>query len=229
MQSPNAVTTLGLVLNEWMNQMRGAYPDMNMIYDEQLSVETALTNVRKKMERDRQAGKLKEGAREFPLLAFRRSPLKFPKFGMGRRSQVTRLYQTEVDTEGKQVQKPIFYKTIYGQLEVPFFMSVETLRDEEIFELEYMAEDRVSSVKELVVKIPDLGEFKYFASYSEIESKTVQSKDMYYKLVQGTVSFLGWYIVLEGRGSVITEIHAKVKQFSDQVLAEIDIFAGTGS
>lgn len=224
MRDPNAVTTIGLVLAEWIDQIVGEYPDMSIVYDEQLTLETALTKIRAKRERDQQNG-VTIPASEFPLFAFKRSPLKFPTHGMGRRSQVTRLYNPEVDELNKQQGNPIFYKTIYGILEVPFMYYVETLQEEEVFELEYLAEDHLSFVKNLTVDIPDIGAFNYYASYTPIEDKIVKSNDLYYKVVQGTVSFLGWYIVLEGRGKIITEIQAKIKNFQNEILSEIEILA----
>lgn len=218
MINPNAITTMGLVLSEWMDKAKAEYRDLNIIYDEALTIETALTKIRAKREREEQPGK-----NEFPLLAFKRSALKFPEHGMGRRSQVTRLYHPKVSEEGKQQQGPTFYKTIYGKLDVPFIFCVESMHDEEMFEVEYMSEDRISSIKELNVEVPDLGIFNFYCQYSPVEEKMVQSKDVYYKVVQGTVSLLGWYIVLEGEGKIITEIHAKIKEFNNNVLVNIDI------
>lgn len=221
MTDKDAVTTAALVISEWMDKVTGEYKDLNLIYDEQLTIESSLTKLRAKRQRD-----AKQGAAELPLLAFKRSPLKFPGHGMNRRSQVTRVYNPTVNTgTGKKDQKPIFYRPVYGLLEMQFMHFSQKMEDEEAFEIDYMTEDHLSAVKNLTVNIPDLGDFNYFASYSPIEEKLINSKDIYYKVVQGTVSLLGWYFTIEGAGSIITEIHAKIESFKTEVMADIDIVA----
>jgi hypothetical protein len=214
MADGRTIGTMGLVLSRFIDQITTSYPVTNCVYDEQLTVESALTKLRARYNQEGITDRS-----EFPMFAFNRSELKWFKDGIGKRSVTLRAF----DRPTEENPELIIRKAAQASFDVNFLYLSNDAESQEIFEVDYLGEDAFSDVKTIVVDIPDLGEFNYYVQYSNLISKAMSSKDIYYKTVTGKATVLGWFFSVRGTGKWITEIEAKIKTFNDAVMSNISI------
>lgn len=209
-----------MVLARFLDQITTVYPECNFIYDEQLTVESALKKFRAKNNQEGQGP-----PKEFPLFAFNRSAMKFSPHGMGRRSVVNRAFNRPTGLMGADGQELVIRKAAQATFDVRFLYLANAAETQEIFEVDFLGEDGFSDVKEIKVELPDLGEFNYYVQYSALIDKVMSSDQIYYKTVTGTATILGWFFSLQGSGKWITEIDTEIRNFNNLVLASTAIQA----
>jgi hypothetical protein len=204
----NTVATIALVLGGFLDKLQEKHPELNSVYDEELSVESALTAVRAKYQQHGITDK-----KEYPLFAFKRSALRYPQHGMGRRSVTNRAF----DRPTPENPELIVRKAIQAEFDVEFMHLQDRMDALEIFEIDFLSEGGFTHLSEYEVEIPDLGKFKYMVKHEPVVDKTVVHNNIRHKSLRGKATITGWFFVLEGSGKVITEISAKIKDFNSQI------------
>lgn len=203
----DTVSTVVNVLEEFINVLREEMPDINVVYDEALTYETAL----KKYRADNEAKG--EVDKAFPLFAFKRSVLKTAgqKGGIGRRMRISPAKY--VSPTGDSV---FTYTPLQGEFNIDFALITDKMDTLERFEVAYLSHEGISRQSEITVKLPEkLGEWKYYLNYEEeLSDKAIQIDDNFYKVVSGTISVRGIFLVLRGTGSIIKNIKARIHSYT---------------
>lgn len=215
MGDTKVVSTMVLVLQEFLNSVETKITGLHSVYDEDLTVETALKRVRSQQDRENTADKP-----AIPLFAFRRSAIRPASQGMGRRSVTNRAFTRP--TTGKPIGVTV-YKAIHGEFDVEYMLLQEKALDEEVTEIGFLGEESVTDQKEYKVEIPDLGTFSFFAQWGVVGTKQVNQKDIYYKAMSGKVTIQGWFFILKGAGKTIQQIDFQIREFNQNVLMDTTI------
>lgn len=189
-------TNIDLIASEYINLVRSAQPETRFTYDEVLSAETAINSYRSNNNLTSVTDI------QYPLLAYRRNVLKPTDHGSSRRAKLTRI----VDKESK-----VKYVPIIGEVELQFIFISPDVHEIENFEIQYVAETAMSSVKSFIVQLPELGPCDYTVDYAELEFKEFASDEgHYHKLVQGLATIRGLYFTAIGEEKLIEQIHAEM-------------------
>ena len=121
-ETDTLVTPIALVMNGFLNVLETKIPEVNFVYDEGLDVTTAIQKIREKNQR--------EGITDYsvsPLFAFRRSVLRYPESGAGRRSVVFDAKSEIVD------DKVTLYHTMHGEFDLEFTFYNQNMSGQEFF------------------------------------------------------------------------------------------------
>lgn len=208
----NVLTTATHVLSIFTDSLKEEMPEMLTVYDENLSYETAISQLRSNQnESGNHTGQL-------PLFAYKRSVMRVAeeKFA-GQRLAMNRGC---IIIDGK----PITYTPFYGEFDIFFLFLANDIRTAEQFEIVYNNRRGISKPSELTLKMPDIGDFKYFFNYNPLEDFQINSQDTYYKAIIGQIVSRGFYFTLEGEASIIKEINARIIESNDiknKVIGEI--------
>lgn len=211
----NVVSTVALVLEQFVKAVQQNIPGVRCVYDEQLTYESASAKVRADNSEDKTSQK-----DLFPLFAFKRSVLRYASDGMGRRATTTKARLVADATHSFK------YTPVSGELDVTFAWFSRGLEDLERFEVAYLAEEGISGTKELTVDLttelqgiqPPEG-FKYFVKWEPFDDKTFNTSNSDYKVIQGKATIRGWYLTFAGTSPHIKTITLTTQSFLRQVLA----------
>ena len=176
----NANTLIGLILNEFLNHVDAWSPNLAYVYDESLTYDTAMEEYRASQNIS------KDGSLPMPLFAFRRSVLGFDDQSNGRRIRSAKL-KANLNNGTSQI-----YKGFMGKFTIEFAYFTRSFRDMERFEVSYLSEQGLSSIKNLDVHIPILdSKMGYSLIYDDLEDKLVNIENSYYKSLSGTFTVKG--------------------------------------
>jgi len=202
------VTTIALSIKHVLDKFRESLPQLKFVYDETLTYETAVAKFR----RDNNLSNT--SSLPFPLLAIRRSVLRFPQEGMSRRSVTHRGSQVVGDTA-------ITYKFIFAEFDLEFLFLHNQTFETEVFEINYLSELGISSGHEIEIEIPEIGVWKNFCHFTELQNKEFNDISNFFQSVAGSVIIKGTFLILDARhagASVIKEINTSIKDLNTQVL-----------
>lgn len=212
------ISTVALSLNAFIQAVKLEIPDIRTVYDEKLSYETALEAVRANNNLEQIT------ADAFPVFAFRRSVLRYADpSGPGRRASGI-LAKRNVNGSGLDNTSEI-YRLVHGEYDVNFLYITKDVSSMEKFEILYLAEEGISSYKELEVDLnAELGlSLPYYVDYPPLEDKVFETDGNFYKMIQGTVKIRGFYPVLRAKSKHILEINAKIRDAFSGIYTSIQI------
>ena len=207
----NAISTVGLVLDTYLSLFRAKISNIKLVYDEALTYETSISRWRTK--NNMYCSKIET----YPLFSFKRSVLKHVDAAMGHRAITERVKNKINDT------KTEIYKALHAYTTLSFLYITETIEEVETFEVMYLSEDGISSIRAFSVDFSPLGEFIYYTTPKELADKTFESENNCYKMLAGEIDIRGYFPVLQRTGKHIFEIEAKIKNFWNSVLSTITI------
>lgn len=202
------VSSVSLVLDEFLNHVETNIPGVHFIYDERQTIESAITRLRERATIN--------GETDFPILplfSFRRSVLRYSDVGQGRRSVTNMILPEDRPIDGFST-----FKSVYADMDIPFIYYTNNIVDEENFEISYLSENGLSLKKEITVSIPELGDFPYMLRYDSLNDKILNVDDISYKAVVGNVMCRGWYFSASGEGKPIMEIEKRIMNYNERLL-----------
>ncbi|MHA2202611.1 MAG: hypothetical protein ACW991_02870 [Candidatus Hodarchaeales archaeon] len=208
----DTVTTIALTIDEFLRKIDERVGDLNFVYDEALTIETAIAKYRSEAEQRGEVGPT------IPLFAFRRTILRYFEHGIGRRTATVQSKQKRTTGD---TTKSIIFKSLYGEFDIPFMYIEHDMFKSEVFEIQYMAEHGISNVKDITINIPGLGVHTYETVFTPLEERVANVEGVYYKGINGMATIRGWYHVLRGDSPHITEINAKIQSYLEKVFATI--------
>lgn len=196
-----ALTNIALVLQELTTKIGTEFSNMKFIHDNDLSYESAITKLRSKNEIEGNSDPA------FPLFIFKRSVLRWV-------TEHRRLSRSLVPSLEDTVD---IYKVAQGVFTVDFLLTSTDMSDIEDFEIRYLAEDGFSSVKKLIVTIPDLGDFTYNAHWNELSDLQIVNEGNMYAALSGSIEVHGWYFVMDENSPRIKMVKLKIETFLNEI------------
>lgn len=182
---------------------------MNAVYEESLDYVRALKKFRDER-RD------VPEPNTYPLLAFRRSVLRYSSVGAGRRL-VTHRLAVPSDSDPKFDM----YRMVYAELDVRFTVFTTDMADLENFEIAYLTEagqaEGQDGGKGFSYAIPGVGDLKFFVHYQPLDDKSMVTEQNHYKAVSGGATIRGFFFVATGDTvPMITEVRLSLKDLLTQ-------------
>lgn len=199
------ITTVGLTLADLIDKFKVEQSDIQVVYDDKLTYETAVAKFRA----DNNLNETEEIP--FPLFAFRRSVVrhvddKAPGRRMGRM-----LVRQTIDGSVGQAN---VLRSVHGAFDIQWLYITPEIQKLEQFEIAYLAEEGLSADKELRVTLPpefQSVELPYYVEYGILEEKQFETEGNFFKFLSGSAVIRGHYLVLRAQKSLITEINARIK------------------
>lgn len=207
------VSTPALVLAEYVKLIKQEITEVKCVYDEGLSFESAL----EKFRADNQ--EIQNYTNVYPLFIFRRSTLRYPSAGQGRRSVTNYASYKVSNTDSKQ------YKVPAGEFDIEFMYITKSMQDMERFEVAYLGEEGISEIKSLEVDLSsEVGaKFPYYTVHEPLTEKRINVDNLYYKSLMGKVQVRGLFPVFRGSGKHINEIVLRIREFLGEVMVTTTI------
>lgn len=199
------VTTIALSIKHVLDKFSKSTPRLQFVYDENLTYETAVSKHR----RDN-PGFSSTSTPPFPLLAIRRSALRWQEAGMGRRSVTHRALDVGSDTSS-------IYKFVFGEFDLEFLFMHNQTFETEAFEINYLSELGISNDHTIDIELPEIGVFKNYCSFSELENKEFNDIDNFFQSMSGRAVVKGVFMILDPRytgAKRIKEINTVIKDLN---------------
>lgn len=204
----DVVSSVGPVMQVFIEDaVKKEMPGLTCVYDPELSYESAAKVVRDNMNMD---GDERD---PMPLFAWRRGVLRYPEEGKApnrRMHHQTVRHKFPDGSTGK-------FTVLHGEFEIEFLYLTKSMEELEKFEISYLAEENFSGTKELILDVPDVGDFKYFVKYNELIDILNNNDNNYYKAVLGSAVIRGMFFTFSGEGKPILEIQAKYNSFIEGI------------
>jgi DNA-binding transcriptional ArsR family regulator len=199
METKSTISTPVLVLNEIVKSMESRIQGLNYVYDEELSHETSVTSYKNNLTAD------KSDDRVYPLLGFKRSILTQSERAIAKRASQQSLRHTALlASEGTQ------FANSFASFVFEFNLYTKSMIDLEQFEVSFLAERGLFSIKNVEVDLKEFGKFTYSLKDHELTDKTFQIESTYYKLLSGQIVVEGSYPIITGTQSVIKSIFSDI-------------------
>lgn len=212
---PESATTVGLVLREFIIAITSDYPELKTVYDSQLRYDTAI-------EKLRSANLLNSTNNPpYPLFVFKRSPLRYQDDHLKRTSCQSVVSTSE--TLGVVNPSVDVYRMLYASLDLDFMWIHNNMQELEEFEIYYLSENGISSHKQLIVDVPSVGRWRFFVKYKELKTISTETDKVYNKILSGSLTISGWFVVFKSTSSIIKEINTSIKTFYNSILADFQI------
>ena len=215
MQSPNFTDSLATViftLSAFEDMCRDAMPRTNVIFDQQLSYDTAAEGL---MNRNN-FNQLSEMNKPDSLFIYSRTAIEDSEQGSGRR--LTQRQSVITDSNGDKLK----LKPVSGEFDINFLFTAHQVEDVYNFETFYAA-NLGFGPKELVTNIPEIGEFSYYLKYLPLtDIQTLSSRpDMSFKTVGGTIRARGIFFVVTGSNNSIAKLRLRLFDKKDPLIDSI--------
>ena len=102
------------------------------------------------------------------------------------------------------------YSMTMGEFDIQFIYASNNIQLSEQFEVVYNSDEGITGSKELTVDLEELGEFKYFLEYQDLQDLNINFEDTYYKLIIGSVKVRGFYFTFRSTSGIIKEINQRI-------------------
>lgn len=204
----DVVETIGPVLERFIEDViKAELPDCKCVYDPNMDYVTAITRFRE------QSTMMGVPSQALPLFMFRRSVLRWPEDGI---SPNRRLSQSKASKYMLSDGKALTFTPLFGEFDIEFVYINETMEDVEKFEITYLSDEGISGSKKVVLDLPELGEFNYFAEYNELTSLEVNYNDNFYKALAGVIKIRGMFFTFRSESSIIREVGMRFRAWIDE-------------
>ena len=183
-------------------------PNTGLVYDPELSYETATQRLRDNEHYNNDADV------NSPLLAFRRTILR----EVDLQASGKRLPQHKIVNRLSSQQDPTIYAACMGTFNLEYMYFTKSMLACEQFEIAHAAKRGVSGLRQLKVNLgTELGILEYQLTHEPLEDLTINNAANYYKALGGVIIVHGIYLLFEEKGTIIKDISARVNNFIDQV------------
>lgn len=207
----SVITTVTHFLDVFQSEMEHQLPNQTVIFDDGLSYRTAMEKIR--------AHNNYYGTNRDPLpcLAYKRTVLNQSKDRFaGARFKNYRLCHMVDGT-------PLEYKGTYGEFDILFAYFTKDIELQEQFEVAYTNHSGISTVKEFVVDMQELGDFTYYAKWSDLEEYTVKEDEgNHFKSLIGKVTIRGFFFNFRSEAKVIQEVNARIISSRNLAVSGLD-------
>lgn len=195
----NVVSTIAPVLERLIASCKEEVDNLKVVYDENLSYETAVKAFRRSSSQDVVDSDL------YPLFAYRRSVLRYVKPDNGAPGR--RLVSMRPSQQLSSTQSMI-YRCVQGEFDVEFLYITKSALDMEVFEISYLSEEGFPNTKRLQVDMGGVfaGPLDYYCKFGDLTDKKIESDGVYYKGITGTFTVRGVYPVVTGVKPHITTV-----------------------
>lgn len=203
----NVKSTVAYALKGFLeNVIATQLPNTAVIYDDELSVNSALVKLKS---RNQMMDHTNIG---LPLFAFKRSILKYSdEFNKRQRINVL---------GSKDSSSTNLFRCVFGTIDIDFLYIVTNMNDAENFEISYLAENGISSIKQFSLDIPDIGAADYYLVYNDLSDKSSFVENQYYKALAGNISLKGWYHTFKQSVNLVTTVNFKCFDYNDYLYFE---------
>ncbi len=207
---------IALVLAELKDRLATAVPDLKYIFDHSLTYDTAT----KKLRATNELTSVVSDAGERPLFVCNRSPLKHRE-DIGRRINVI---SNKKDIPNLTTE---LVKSTYAMFDLRFLIIAPNIRRLEQLEVEYLAEEGVTSIRKLTLNIPALtpNNFSFGVTWEELEDFQIESENSFYNVLSGSAIVQGPFLMITGSGDLIGQIDAEIRGFDAEVLTDNPLFS----
>ena len=206
------VSTVALAIKYFIEGIKVRYPGINYVYDDQLSVESAIAKLRAKNSMEENT----PSSNVFPLFVFRRSQLKFDDLTLNKRGAIFKVK----NSNGK------VFRSTWSRVDLDFLFVSSNFNHIETFEINYNSDSGFRNFVDFQVAFPDLGNFHYFPRWiNDLEELNIDVQNIYYKALSSKVQIPGWYLLLYGDYKRIEEINLEIKTFEEETLQNIVLFS----
>jgi hypothetical protein len=206
-------------MNSFLSAIQGVISDCSFKFDPSLTYEESIRGLRA----IRSSLPISQ-EQVFPLFTYSLGPIK--KYQQGRRQfPIQKSADPLTDPHAKDFISRIC------EFDITWKMYYSDIINFTTFEIFYMVEKSVNDVKEITVTLPELGDFRYFITWKDVDQVEYHKQDNLYISAGGTCTMVGELLIgLDPPLSLITEINARLKDgvYTDKVLDLIQITpAGT--
>ena len=205
----DVVSTVGPVLQVFLNEVvKAEMSDCNFVYDPNLSYETAI----KKFRSDSQMND--DSISPMPLFIFRRTQLKWNEEGLAPNRRLTSYKAAKKNLSDGNT---LIYTPLHAEFDIEFLYLNKTMEDIEKFEIVYLSDEGISGTREFTLDLPELGDFKYFADYNELQDLSVEFENNYYKGLVGVITVRGMFFTFRSESPIIKSIGINYKNWINDI------------
>jgi len=194
----DVVSTVSHALLSFEDMVKGQLSPIEVVYDEQLSFDTAIRSYLQKNNYN------ENPSIEVPFICYNRTIMRTPQFGAAQRMNNVKGYYNGQSSGA-------YYAAAYGEFDIQMLFISKSIESQEKFEALYYAEEGIAKEKEISVDMgSQLGDFKYFLSYEDLMDKVINYEGAHYKTMLGQITVRGVFFVFDGPAKIINEIRANV-------------------
>ena len=195
----DVITTVTHSLLVFEDVVRQEMPECAVVYDEDLSYESALRTLVAKGNYDN------ADLANLPIFIYNRSILRKNDWGIGGRA----------DSYDATLRLPsggtVVYTPLNGAFDINFLFVSKSIQAVEQFEVVFLSDEGISNTKELKVDMGDLGLFTYYMDFAnEMTDKPIVKEEVYYKGVGGSLTVRGFFFTFRANAGIIKEINQKI-------------------
>lgn len=144
----------------------------------------------------------------YPLFVYRRSVLRHPEDGAGRRGASHHTIKTDSNE---------LFRIVQAEFDIEFMISDPRASSIEELEISHLGNEGISSIKEFSYTLPGLDTWTYYLNHSDLEEKSITLEDNFHKILRGKVTVRGFYFIAKGTSKRITQICANVRDLSTSI------------
>lgn len=195
----DVVTTVAHLLFEFEQAVRAEMPQVGCVFDADFSYETGLAKYIEKSTYNEAKNQTKE------LFIYNRTITEDSTFGMGSR---TKNQIGTIKTDSGEILK---YSCAYSEYDLNFMYVSHSMELLEKFEVAYNANVGISAIRELTVRMGDIGDFKYYLTPLPLTEVSLPSDGgVTYKAIMGIFRVRGYFFVFSGSEKAISEINSVI-------------------
>lgn len=201
----SVVTTIAPVLSELLSKLEVEMPDCNMVYDPELTYESAISTLRDNSNFNDAYNK------PIPLLAWRRSVLvPSDDAPAGRRLP----YLKSVAPHQTDPNSTRVFMAVEGKFNFEYIYFVDTMLKAEQFEIAHAAQAGITGIRKLSVPLDEgLGSFEFVLQHEVLNDLTVNFTGNFHKALAGIISVRGVYFVFKTSSKRILDIVSRLSTY----------------
>jgi len=209
-----SLATIVLSLKAVMDDVKIKYPDLKVVYDENLDYATSVEKLRMRhLIQDTTSN-------AFPLFSFRRTVLHpYDKF-----KRATNIQGVDFRDPDRGFAELI--RTSYGTYDIEFNVYHPDMDWIEAFEVDYIMWQGLKNIRYVTVSFPaGLGDFTYQTVWDDLNDLRINVPSQYYKAVSGIAHVHGWFMSLltpPDTNNVIKEIWLRIRDAKGELMMEIE-------
>ena len=192
----DVVNTATHLLAEFEQSIVDEIEGVGVVLDERLSYETG---VKQWMENNPESD-----LSIIPLFIYKRTVTKDSEHAPAKRGKDFRGIHRLGDND---VMK---FSAQHGEFDIQFMFASQNVEVSEKFEVTYNSDLGISGNKEIVVDLPELGAFRYFLEYRELDDIEFETEGAFYRAIIGSIRVRGFYFTFTGKAGLIKKINARL-------------------
>lgn len=204
----DVVSTIGPVLQNFIEDvLKNEITNLKVVHSPNMDYVNAIKDFRRKAQMEDVVSEA------LPLFVFRRSVLRWQEDGLSPNRRLTSSTGSVKDIESGTA---VTYTPIFGEFDLDFLYINTSMEETEKFEITYLSDEGISGTRQFKVELPILGEFTFFADYSNLESLDVVAEDNFYKALAGVIKIRGMFFTFRSESAIIRSIELNYKAWLDE-------------